>query len=71
MWLPVMNFNAISVIVNEPLVDSAQFGELAEIRESEEKVRQRVIEAHQALMSLSEENRLQFQDLVHALQSEN
>ena len=65
--LQSMNFGAVCLIIDEPLTRQAQFGELERIEESEEKVRRRVIEAHQALMGLSEENRQQFKDLVNAL----
>lgn len=65
-----MNFGAVTLIVNEPLQHSAQFGELQRIDEPEARIRQRVIEAHQTLMELSEENRLQFQELVNALKKE-
>lgn len=66
-----MSFDLICRIVNEPLSESGQFGELAEVSESEEKVRQKIIEAHQTLMALSEQNRLEFQDLVSALKKES
>src|SRR5690606_26945379 len=65
-----MNFGAVTLIVNEPLQHSAQFGELQRVDEPETRIRQRVIEAHQTLMELSEENRLQFQELVNALKKE-
>lgn len=65
-----MNFRMISLIVDEPLEDTSQLGELQPVEDSEEGVRQRVIEAHQTLMELSEENRLKFQNLVNALKSE-
>ena len=68
--LQSMNFGAVTDIVNEPLADSAEFGELKQSVDSEARIRQRVIEAHQTLMELSEENRLQFQDLVNALKKE-
>lgn len=69
--LQSMNFGAITLIINEPLTSTGQFGELAQLEDSEERIRQRVIEAHQTLMDLSEENRLQFQDLVNALKKES
>lgn len=68
--LQSMNFGAVTEIVDEPLARSASFGELAHLDDSEARIRQRVIEAHQTLMELSEANRLQFQDLVNALKKE-
>jgi hypothetical protein len=43
------------------------YNELQQKRESEDTVRDKVIDAHLTLMTLSEENRLEFQDLVQAL----
>ena len=68
--LQSMNFGAVTQIVSEPLARSAAFGELTQLEDSEARIRQRVIEAHQTLMELSEDNRLQFQDLVSVLKKE-
>jgi anti-anti-sigma regulatory factor len=65
-----MNFNIICTIVEQPLSTIAQFGELVQVSESDEKIKQKIIEAHRSLMALSEENRLEFQELVSALQRE-
>lgn len=46
-----------------------EFDELKQLNDSEEAVRQKVIEAHQTLMTLSDENRVEFQDLVSALKA--
>ncbi len=62
-----MSFDIIFDIVEEPLSNEAEFGELSLVSESEEAIKKKVIIAHQALMTLSEENRLEFQDLVTAL----
>ena len=65
-----MNLDAITRIVNEPLTNPAQFDELETVPSSDERTRERVIEAHQTLMGLSEENRQQFQELVNCLKKE-
>ncbi len=62
-----MSFDVIFDIVEEALDSDPEFGELKQLTESEEVVKQKVIIAHQALMTLSPENKLEFQDLVTAL----
>lgn len=70
--LKSMSFDLICDIVDEPVVKKADpdnFDELAQQNDSEDAVRQKVIEAHQTLMALSENNRVEFQDLVSALKA--
>ena len=67
--LKSMSFNLICKIVEEPLSRETSFNELSRVDENEEKIRQKVIEAHQTLMNLSEDNRVEFQDLVLALKA--
>ena len=62
-----MSFDMIFKIENEALKTEANFGELSLVSEPEALIRTKVIEAHQTLMNLSEENKLEFQDLVNAL----
>lgn len=62
-----MSFGVVANIVKEPITDEAQFGELNQITESQAEIREKVIEAHKTLMTLSDENKLEFQDLVNAL----
>lgn len=64
-----MNFDIIFNIVEEPLGSEACFGELNHISESDDVIKQKVIVAHQALMTLSHDNKLEFQDLVSALKN--
>jgi anti-anti-sigma factor len=64
-----MSFDIIFDIVEEPLEQEVKFGELNHINELENVIKQKVIVAHQALMALSEENKLEFQDLVSALKN--
>lgn len=64
-----MSFDIIFDIVEETLDTEAQFGELNQISEPDEVIKQKVINAHQALMTLSYENKMEFQDLVSALKN--
>jgi hypothetical protein len=63
-----MGLDDVLQIITEPLEHKEQLGELERKHASEEDLRQRVIEAHQALMSLNESNREAFKDLVSTLE---
>lgn len=67
--LKSMSFDLICNIVENPGDKEANFNELTQKEETEDTVRQKVIEAHQTLMTLSEDNRIEFQDLVSALKA--
>jgi len=67
--LETMGFDDVFHIVTEPLVDTEQLGELPKVEASEEDLREKVLEAHLALMDLNEENRESFRDLVSALEA--
>jgi len=64
-----MSFDIIFDIAEEPLGSEVKFGELEHVSESENVIKQKVIVAHQALMALSEDNKLEFQDLISALKN--
>ncbi len=66
--LMTMGFDDVFRIVEEPLAEIGQLGELPPCISSEEDVRQRVIEAHRYLMSLNDSNREAFRDLVETLE---
>lgn len=68
--LKSMSFDLIFKIVDKPTAQKTQYSELQTQRESEDSVREKVIDAHLTLMTLSEENRLEFQDLVQALKNQ-
>jgi anti-anti-sigma regulatory factor len=68
--LKSMSFDLIFKIVDKPPAQKTQYNELQTQKESEETVRDKVIDAHLTLMALSEENRLEFQDLVQALKNQ-
>jgi len=65
-----MSFDLIFNIVDEPYNREASFDELCRVDENEDEIRKKVIEAHQTLMALSEDNRIEFQDLVSALKAD-
>jgi len=65
-----MSFDLIFNIVDEPYNREASFDELSRVDENEDEIRKKVIEAHQTLMALSEDNRIEFQDLVFALKAD-
>lgn len=66
--LIAMGLDEVFKIVTEPLEHKEQLGELEPAGASEEDMRQRVIDAHQTLMSLNESNREAFKDLVSTLE---
>ena len=65
-----MSIDLICEIIEQVDKKDATFDELNAIDETEDTVRQKVIEAHQTLMTLSENNKAEFQDLVSALKSD-
>lgn len=67
--LKSMSFDLICNIVEEKPKKLANFDELDQLDAPEDLVRKKVIEAHQTLMTLSEDNRIEFQDLVSALKA--
>jgi anti-anti-sigma regulatory factor len=66
-----MSFDLIFNIVASRNNADTKYQELKQQRESEDSVREKVIDAHLTLMTLSEENRLEFQDLVQSLKSQS
>lgn len=66
--LRTMGFDDIFHIIEEPLNDAGQLGELPTLETDEDDVRQRVLDAHRVLMNLNDDNRESFRDLVSALE---
>jgi anti-anti-sigma factor len=64
-----VGFDDVFHIVDEPISSKEQLGELPKRETSDEDVRERVLEAHRALVSLNEANREAFQDLVKTLEA--
>ena len=69
--LKSMSIDLICEIIETVDKQETCFDELNPLQETEDSVRQKVIEAHQTLMNLSEDNRTEFQDLVSALKSDH
>lgn len=65
-----MSFEMICNIVASVPRQQTQYNELKLQMESESTVRDKVIDAHLTLMAMSEENRLEFQELVSALKQQ-
>lgn len=66
-----MSFDRIFNIMEARGQAEVRYLELLQQQESESTVREKVLDAHLALMTLSEENRLEFQDLVQTLKQQN
>lgn len=67
--LLTMGFDDIFHIVEEPLEDERQLGDLPQTDLSPEELRGRVLAAHRTLMSLNDGNRDEFEDLVAMLEA--
>ncbi|HWK54580.1 MAG TPA: STAS domain-containing protein [Hyphomicrobiales bacterium] len=66
-----MSFDLIFSIIDKPVKLQTSLSELQQKQETESSLRQKVLDAHVTLMALSEENKLEFQDLVQALKSQH
>lgn len=67
--LDSMGFNQVFNMVHTPAPCPECLDDLPEQDQSETVVKERVLEAHQILMSLNQSNRDEFRDLVSALES--
>lgn len=65
-----MGFDNVFVIVDESENDIGPLGEVPTQLVSEESLREQVLEAHRVLMSLNDQNKDKFRDLVAALEDE-
>ena len=69
--LLTMGFDDVFHIIDTPLQESAQLTELPRVANTrEEELRNRVIDAHRALVSMNARNHDTFKDLVAALEAE-
>lgn len=66
-----MGFEKVFVLLSEPVGDDGVLTELEEKFESEDEVRQRILEAHRTLMDLNAHNRDAFSDLVRSLECDS
>ncbi len=65
-----MGFDKVFILIQDCVACSSELQELDLLLESEERVRERVLEAHRALMDLNDNNREAFRDLVRSLESD-
>ena len=63
-------FEEVFAIVTEAPRTEAEPLEMPQECVSEDNLREQVLEAHHVLMSLNEQNKIEFQDLVEALEQE-
>ncbi len=64
-----MGLDDVFNLLEEPLSEPAQLGELECVDLGEEAMRRKVIDAHKTLMGLNGRNRAAFRDLVDALEA--
>ena len=65
-----VGFDEVFILVTEEITTEAALLELPQEIVSEANLREQVLEAHQVLMSLNDQNKVEFQDLVEALEQE-
>ncbi|MEH6627392.1 MAG: STAS domain-containing protein [Motiliproteus sp.] len=65
-----MGFDKVFILIRENVEASQQLQELSVLQESEQQVKDRVVDAHRVLMELNANNRDCFRDLVRSLESE-
>lgn len=66
--LLAMGFDHIFLLMDQMPTSQADLEQVPLVQESEEAVRQRIIDAHRVLISLNETNRNEFKDLIAALE---
>lgn len=67
--LKSMGFQTLFDIHEEVCANPEDISEIPVVQGSEDKVKEKVVEAHRVLMDISDENRVRFQDLMSALES--
>lgn len=68
--LRTMGLDDVFHIVEQPLREVAQLGDLPQVETTDEDLRQRVLDAHKSLMALNDANAAAFRDLVATLEAE-
>ena len=63
-----MGFDKVFFLIQERATPQVPLSELSPMQESEQSVRQRVLDAHRVLMELNDSNRDSFRDLVRSLE---
>jgi len=63
-----MGFDKVFFLIQEVAAPAVPLAELSPLQESEQLLRQRVLDAHRVLMELNDTNRDSFRDLVRSLE---
>lgn len=66
--LYAMGFDQVFLLLEELPASAEDLVEVPSVQESEEVVKQRIIDAHRVLISLNDANRDEFKDLISALE---
>ncbi len=66
--LLAMGFDQVFLLLDQLPINRAALAKVPLVQESEEKVRERIVEAHKILMSLNDANRDEFKDLLAVLE---
>jgi len=66
--LYAMGFDQVFLLLEELPASAKDLVEVPSVQESEEVVKQRIIDAHRVLISLNDANRDEFKDLISALE---
>lgn len=66
--LHAMGFDAVFLLLEQMPASCKDLIQVPVVQESEEQVKQRIIDAHRVLISLNDANRNEFKDLISALE---
>lgn len=66
--LYAMGFDQVFLLLEELPASAKDLVEVPSVQESEDQVKQRIIDAHRVLISLNDVNRDEFKDLISALE---
>ncbi len=66
--LLAMGFDQVFLLIDQLPMSRADLEKVPVVQESEEQVRQRIVDAHKVLISLNDANRDEFKDLLAALE---
>lgn len=64
-----MGFDKVFFLIRENVEDNQNLQELSPMLESEDQMKERVVDAHRVLMDLNDKNKETFKELVHSLET--
>ncbi len=64
-----MGFDKVFFLIRENVEDNQNLQELSPMFESEDQMKERVVDAHRVLMDLNDKNKETFKELVHSLET--